>query len=78
MWVPLFRVAIIYLFYCFEIFHPYEPWPLFSGGGGGGGGGWWWTEAYFGSNFDFFQSCLEVVLKLFGHCFWTQRAHTCV
>ena len=26
----------------------------------------------FWSNFDFFQSCLEAVLKLFGHCFWTQ------
>ena len=27
-------------------------------------------------NFDFYQSCLEAVLKLFGHCFWTQQAHT--
>ena len=32
----------------------------------------------FGSIFDFFPSCLEVVLKLFGHCFWTQKARTCV
>ena len=23
----------------------------------------------FGSNFDFFKNCLEVVVKLFGHCF---------
>ena len=46
---------------------------LYLMGGGVAGGG-----RIFGSNFDFFQSCLEVVLKLFGHCFWTQRAHTFV
>ena len=30
------------------------------------------------SNFNFFQSCLEFVLKLFGDCFWTLKAHTSV
>ena len=70
VWVPLFRVAIISLFYWFWFFHPYESWPLFSG--------WVVGGRIFWTNFDFFQSCLEVVLKLFGHCFWTQRAHTFV
>ena len=32
----------------------------------------------FGSNFDIFQSCLEVVFKLFGHSFWSLKAHLSV
>ena len=32
----------------------------------------------FGSNVDFFQSCLEDVSKLFEHCLWTSKAHTFV
>ena len=57
VWVPLFRVAIISLFYWFWFFHPYESWPLFSG---------WWVVvgggAYFLVKFWLFS-------KLFGSCF---------
>ena len=47
-----------------------------GGGGGGSGGGtnFWVALAVgliFGLNFDFFQSCLEVVFKLFKHSFWS-------
>ena len=61
---PLGLNGFLHLVLLFGIFHPYESWPLFSGGGGGGGRIFW-------TNFDFFLSCLEVVLKLFGDCFWT-------
>ena len=74
---PLGLNGFLHLVLFFRIFHSYEPCPLFSGWWMVGGG-WWVGGRIFWSNFDFFQSCLEVVLKLFGHCFWTQRAHTCV
>ena len=63
-------MAFFPLFYCLDFFHPYESWPLFSGGGGGGGGRIFLWRIFW-TNFDFFLSCLEVVLKLFGDCFWT-------
>ena len=72
---PLGLNGFLHLGLLFGIFHPTNRGLYLVGGVVGG---WEVVGRIFGSNFDFFQSCLEVVLKLFGHCFWTQRAHTFV
>ena len=63
-WVPLFRMLSFSCFIVLKFFTPTFRGLYLVGGGGGWWWWWWWTEAYFGSNFDFFQSCLEAVLKL--------------
>ena len=44
---PLGLNGFLHLVLFFRIFHPYEPWPLFSG--------WWVGGRIFWSNFDFFK-----------------------
>ena len=60
-------MAFFTLIYCLKFFTPTNRGlDLVNGGGAVVAVG-----RIFGTNFDFFLSCLEVVLKLFGDCFWT-------
>ena len=54
VWVPLVRVALISLVYWFQIFTTLRTVTFIWWAGGREG-------RIFGSNFDFFQCCLEVV-----------------